>query len=132
MPLQVKGSLEIFMKFGHALSTFYALAVETVVDIILGMGFMIIYNANINVKLQHYTLEVNGLCTTIHVDDHLRRPFQPLYSHYPTWIPPHSTVSVLVTSPISSLSAYFIPTSIFLENLHLSCPQKIVAIQHHC
>ncbi|CAF4014108.1 unnamed protein product, partial [Rotaria sp. Silwood1] len=92
---------------------------------------MLIYNANIDVKLQHFSLEIDGRCTTIHIDDHLRRPLVPLHAHDATLIPPHSTVSILVSSPLSSLTAYFIPTSTFLENPHLSSSQKIVTIQHH-
>ena len=132
MPLHIKGLVELSMEFGHELITFHALVVETLcVDLILGMDFMIIYNANIDVKLQHFTLEVDGRRTTVHVDDHLRRPLVPLHSHHATWIPPWSTIAIPVTSPLSLLSAYFIPTSTFIENPHLSCSQKIVTIQNH-
>ena len=132
LPLQVIGSVQLLMEFGSELIPFYALVVETLcIDLILGMDFMIMYNAIIDVKLQHFTLEVNDRSTTIHVDDNLRRPLVPLHSHHATWIPPHSTVSVLVSSPFSSLSAYFIPASIFFENPHLSSSQKIITIQHH-
>ena len=80
LPFQVIGSVQLLMELGPELIPFYALVAETLcIDLILGMDFMIMYNAIIDVKLQHFTLEVDGRSTTIHVDDNLRRPLVPLH-----------------------------------------------------
>ncbi|CAF4506057.1 unnamed protein product [Rotaria sp. Silwood2] len=50
---------------------------------------MIISNANIDVKLQHFSLEIDGRCTTIHVDDHLRQNVLSTIPHLPSAFRPH-------------------------------------------
>ena len=132
VPLAIRGLVELYMEVGNELIPFYALVTEKLcIDLIIGMDFMIGFNANIDVKSQHFSIEIAGRRTTIEVDDRLRRPLVPLHSCSETTLPPHSTVEICVSSPLSSLSAYFIPTSSFLENLSLSSSQKIVHIQQH-
>ena len=82
-------------------------------------------------KSQHLSLEISGRLTSIRLDDHFRRPLIPLHARQATFVPPQSTVAILVSTPISSLSAYFIPTSNVIEHPYLSSTQKIVTIQNH-
>jgi transposase InsO family protein len=132
IPLQIHGKVELSMRFGQAVLHFYALVTETLcVDLILGMEFMLTYRATIDVHSQQFSVEVQGHRITLRVDDQLRRPLVPLHSCHATWIPPRSSRNISVSSPISSLSTYFIPTSLFLEAPHLSSSQRTVTIQHH-
>lgn len=132
IPLQVKGLVELSMLFGKELITFHALVAEKLcIDLILGMDFMIAFQATIDVCSQSFSLLVSGRQRSIHVDDHVRRPLVPLHSRYATIIPPRSTAQVLVSSPLSSLSAYFIPTSLLIEHPYLSSSQQTVSIQQH-
>ncbi|CAF3979391.1 unnamed protein product, partial [Adineta steineri] len=62
------------------------------IDLILGMDFMVAFHATIDVKSQHFSVEIAGRRTVLQVDDQLRRPLVPLHSRYTTLIPPHSTV----------------------------------------
>ncbi|CAF3966037.1 unnamed protein product [Rotaria magnacalcarata] len=130
--LQSNGSVELSMQFGNELIYFRAFVINKLcVDLIIGMDFLIIFNANIDVKSQHLSLEISGRRTSTRVDDHLRRPLIPLHARQATVVPPHSTFAILVSTPISSLSAYFIPTSNFIEHFYLSSTQKLVTIQHY-
>ncbi|CAF4547612.1 unnamed protein product [Rotaria socialis] len=130
--LQSNGSVEISMQFGNELIHFRAFVINKLcVDLIIGMDFLIIFNANIDVKSQHLSLEISGRRTSIRLDDHFRRPLIPLHARQSTFVPPHSTVAILASTPISSLSAYFIPTSNFIERPYLSSTQKLDTIHHH-
>ena len=132
MPLQVKGLVELSMEFDNEIIKFYALVTKKLcIDLILGMDFMISYSANIDVKRQLLSLEVADRRLSIHLDDQYRRPLVPLHSCSASTIPPHSTAMILVSSPFSSLSAYFVPTATFLEHPHLSSSQKTMTIQQH-
>ncbi|CAF3442972.1 unnamed protein product, partial [Rotaria sp. Silwood2] len=120
------------MQFGNELIQFRAFVINKLcVDLIIGMDFLIIFNANIDVKSQYLSLEIFGRRTSIQLDDQFRRPLIPLHARHATFVPPHSTIAILVSTPISALSAYFIPTSNFIEHPYLSSTQKIVTIQHH-
>ena len=132
IPLKVTGTVELSMQFGTELIIFYALVADKFcIDLILGMDFMLTFSANIDMKSQYFSLEIAGRRTVIRVDDQLRRPLVPLHSRHASILPPGSTVKISVSSPISSVSAYFIPTSVFLEQSNFRCSQKTVTIQHH-
>ena len=92
---------------------------------------MISYHANIDVKRQLFSLEIANRRSNIHLDDQCRRPLVPLHSCYASTIPPRSAAMILVSSPLSSLSAYFVPTATFLEHPHLSSSQKTMTVQHY-
>ena len=72
---------------------------------------------------------IDGHRATVHVDDQVRRPSVPLHSRAPVCIPPRTIAPVLVSSPVSSLSVYFIPTSLFVEQSHLFAAQQVVCIR---
>ena len=131
--LRISGVVELFMQLGNEMITFHAFVTEKLcIDLILGMDFMILVNANIDIQSQQFSVTVAGRRTTITVDDSYRRPLVPLYSCSAVDVFPHSTVRVPVSSPISSISAYFIPTSTFLEHSSLSSSQTTITIhQHH-
>jgi transposase InsO family protein len=132
VPLHIRGSVELCMRFGNRFITFYALVTEKLcVDLILGMDFLVAFHAVIDVKSQRFSVDVDGHRTTIRVDDQLRRPLVPIYSCAATIVPPNSSVNVLVSSPVSSLSAYLIPTSTFLEHRQLSSSQRTVTVHRH-
>ncbi|CAF3920195.1 unnamed protein product [Rotaria magnacalcarata] len=132
IPLQSNGSVELSMQFGNELIKFHAFVIKKLcVDLIIGMDFLIIFNANIDVKSQYLSLETFGRRTSIRLDDQSRRPLLPLHARHATIVPPHSTMAILASTPISSLSAYFMPTSSFIEHPNLSSTQKIVTVQHH-
>ncbi|CAF5148705.1 unnamed protein product, partial [Rotaria magnacalcarata] len=132
IPLQSNGSVELSMQFGNELIKFHAFVIKKLcVDLIIGMDFLIIFNANIDVKSQYLSLETFGRRTSIRLDDQSRRPLLPLHARLATIVPPHSTMAILASTPISSLSAYFMPTSSFIEHPNLSSTQKIVTVQHH-
>ena len=132
IPLQSKGEVELHMQFGNHLITFFARVTDKLCfELILGMDFMVAFDATIDVKSQQFSVEIDGHRTIIHVDDHLRRPLVPLHSCADTTVPPKSTVNILVSSPVSSLSAYLIPTSIFREDPYLSSSQRTINIQRH-
>ncbi|CAF3809168.1 unnamed protein product, partial [Adineta steineri] len=81
------------MQLGNESVNFYALVTEKLcIDLILGMDFMVAFHATIDVKSQHFSVEIAGRRTVLQVDDQLRRPLVPLHSRYTTLIPPHSTV----------------------------------------
>ncbi|CAF4630864.1 unnamed protein product [Rotaria socialis] len=132
IPLQSNGSVELSMQFGNELIHFRTFVINKLcVDLIIGMDFLIICNANIDVKSQHLSLEISGRRTSTRLDDHFRRPLIPLHASQSTFVPPHSTVAILVSTPISSLSTYFIPTSKFIEHPYLSSTRKLVTTHHH-
>ena len=132
IPLQSNGSVELSMQFGDELIKFRAFVIKQLcVDLIIGMDFLITFNAIIDVKSQYLSLEHFGRRISICLDDQFCRPLIPLHACHATLVPPHSTVAVLVSTPISALSAYFIPTSNFIEHPYLSSTQQIVTIQHH-
>ncbi|CAF4890443.1 unnamed protein product [Rotaria sp. Silwood1] len=120
------------MSFNSECIQFYALTAEKLcVDLILGMDFMIAFHAIIDVHSQHFSIKIANQRVIIPVDDPLRRPLVPIHASQFTIIPPQSSVNVRISSPISSLSAYFIPTSTFLEHPSLSSSQTTIQIQHH-
>ena len=132
IPLQSNGSVELSMQFGNEPIKFRAFVIKQLcVELIIGMDFLITFNTIIDVKSQYLSLEHFGRRTSICLDDQFRRPLIPLHARRATLVPPHSTVAVLVSTPISALSAYFIPTSNFIEHPYLSSTQQIVTIQHH-
>ena len=132
VPLQVKGLVQLSMQFGTELIEFYALVTETLfIDLILGMDFMLAFHATIDVRFQRFSIEIAGRRTTICVNDRLRRPFVPLHSCSVSVIPPFSAVNILVSSPVSSLSGYFMSNSTFLAHPHVSSPQRTLTIKHH-
>ena len=94
------------------------------VDLILGIDFFSCFAANIDVERRQFSLKTNGRRITINVDDTLRPPFVPIRSVADTVLPPKSSAHIFVSSPVSSLSSIFIPTSTFLEHPHLSTQQK--------
>ena len=120
------------MQFGNELIKIQAFVIKQLcVDLIIGTDFLITFNAIIDVKSQYLSLEHFGRRTSICLDDQFRRPLIPLHARHASLVPPHSTVAVLVSTPISALSAYFIPTSNFIEHPYLSSTQQIVTIQQH-
>ena len=129
IPLQSNGSVELSMQFGNEFIKFRAFVIKQLcVDLIIGMDFLITFNVIIDVKSQYLSLEHFGRRTSICLDDQFRRPLIPLHARHATLVPPHSTVTVLVSTPISALSAYFIPTSNFIEHPYLSSTQQIANI----
>ncbi|CAF5223471.1 unnamed protein product, partial [Rotaria magnacalcarata] len=132
IPLQSNGSVELSMPLGNEFIKFHAFVIKKLcVDLIIGMDFLIIFNANIDVKSQYLSLETFDRRNSIRLDDQSRRPLIPLHARHATIVPPHSTMAILASTPISSLSAYFMPTSSFIEHPNLSSTQKIVTVQHH-
>ena len=120
------------MQFGNELIIFQAFVIKQLsVDLIISMDFLITFNAIIDVKSHYLSLEHFGRRTSICLDDKFRRPLIPLHARHVTLVLLHSTVAILVSTPISALSAYFIPTSNFIEHPYLSSTQQIVTIQHH-
>ncbi|CAF4792792.1 unnamed protein product, partial [Rotaria socialis] len=95
IPLESNGSVELSMQFGNELIHFRAFVInKRCVDLIIGMNFLIIFNANIDVKSQHLSLEISGRRTSTRLDDHFRRPLIPLHARQSTFVPPHSTVAI--------------------------------------
>jgi hypothetical protein len=130
--LKVRGLVSLSMMFASDIIHFYAFVTDTLcIDLILGMDFMITYQANIDVKFQRFSIEHFGKRSTIAVDDCFRRPLVPLHSSETVVVPPRSILMVHVSSPISFFSGYFSPTSTFLEHLHLSSAQKTVTVEQH-
>jgi hypothetical protein len=98
VPLEIKGSVEFHMLLGQELITIHALVAEKLcMDPILGMDFMIAFQATINIKSQTLSLLIVGRRTIIPVDDQIRRPLVPLHSCYHTIVPTNTTVCLLVS-----------------------------------
>ncbi|CAF1526076.1 unnamed protein product [Adineta steineri] len=120
------------MQLGAEIISFSALVTEHLcVDLILGIDFLTFFVAKIDVDLRQLSLKHNGRWITLNVDDTLRSSFVPIRSVSNVILPSKSTIDIVVSSPVSSLSSILIPTSIFLEQPHLSTPQKNLNIQHH-
>ena len=131
IPLHSTGLVELSMMVNSECIRFQALVTEKLcIDLIIGMDFMIAFRANIDVFSQRLSLQVTDRQVAIPLDDQLRRPLVPIHATHSNLIPPHSTANVQVSSSISSLSAYFIPSSSFLEHPSLSSPQKTITFQN--
>jgi hypothetical protein len=132
VPLEVKGSVKLHMRVCQELITIHALVAEKLcMDLILGMDFMIVFQVTINVESQTLSLLIVGRQTIIPVDDQIRRPLIPLHSCYHTIVPINTTVSLLVSSQISSISAYVIPTSLLIELTDTLFLQQTVIFENH-
>ena len=132
IPLNSTGLVELSMRLNPECVKFYALTAEKLcVDLILGMDFLIAFHAIIDIHSQQLSIQIATQRVSIPVDDPLRRPLVPIHSNQFTLIPPQSSVNVMISSPVSCLSAYFIPTSTFLEHPSLSSSQTTITIQHH-
>jgi len=130
--LRVLGNVELSMQIANELISFSALVTEKLcVDLILGIDFLSSVAAKIDVELRQFSIKKNGRQITLNVDETLRPPFVPIQSISNVLLPPKSSVDIFVSSPVSSLSSTFIPTSTFLEHPHLSTQQKHVIIAHH-
>ncbi|CAF1518533.1 unnamed protein product [Adineta ricciae] len=132
LPLSSTGLVELSMNINNACISFYALTAEKLcVDLILGMDFMIAFHAIIDIHSQQLSINVANQRIIIPVDDPLRRPLVPIRAARFTCIPPQSSVDVMISCPISCLSAYFLPASTFFTHSSLSCSQLTIQVQHH-
>ena len=130
--LHVSGNVELSIQIENELIAFSALVTEKLcVDLILGIDFLSFFAATIDVERRQVSIKKNGRQLTLNIDRTLRPPFVPISSVSTVLLPPTSTMDILVSSPVSSLSSIFIPTSTFLEQPHLSIQQKHVIIGHH-
>ena len=132
LPLQITGSVELSLNIGSQHIPFCTFVTEKLcVDLIPGMDIFLAFHALIDVQLQQFSLEFARHRYVIQVDDQIRRPLIPLYSCHSFSIPLRSTIPILVSSPFSSASGYFIPSSVFRDYPALVASQKIVTIHKH-
>ena len=130
VPLRIDGLVELTLYLDHVVLHFYAFVTASLcVDLVLGMDFLLAFQACIDVSSQLLSIVVDCRRCLIPLDDHLRRPLLPVRSCSATLIPPFSTVFVAVSAPVSSLAAYFLPTSSFLHHPCLSSPYRTLRIQ---
>lgn len=90
---------------------------------------MIAFWTGSDVRVQSFSLMIDDHSVTVHVDDQVRQPLVPFPICASVFISLGTNAPVLVYSPISSSSAYYIPTSFFVKHPHLSYAQQIVNIQ---
>ena len=132
VPLNISGSVELTMQVDSQNVPFHAFVTEKLcVDLILGMDFMLAFHAVIEVSSQRFSLEFAGRRHMILLDDHCRRLLVALLAQTAVTVPARSTLAVSVYSSTSSITAYFIPISSFLEHPFLVTSQKIVCIHNH-
>ena len=130
--LRIFGNVELSMHIASELLSFSALVTENLcVDLILGIDFLSFFAAKIDVQRRQFSIKANGRRITLNVDEMLRPPFVPIRSVSDILLPPKTSANIFVSSPVSSLSSIFIPTSTFLEHPHLSTQQKHVTIEHY-
>ncbi len=117
--LRVLGNVELSMQIATELISFSTLVTENLcADLVLGIDFLYLFAAKIDVDLCQFSIKQNGRRITLNVDQTLRSPFVPIRSVSTVLLPPKSTVDIFVSSPVSSLSSTLIPTSNFLEHPH--------------
>ncbi|CAF1664129.1 unnamed protein product [Adineta ricciae] len=112
LPLSSTGLVELSININNTCIPFYALTAEKLcVDLILGMDFMIVFHAIIDIHSQQLSINVDNQRLIIPIDDPIRRPLVPIRAARFTCILPQSSVNVMILCPISCLSAYFLPAS---------------------
>ena len=107
VPLTITGSVQLSMLVDSQNIPFQAFVAEKLcVDLILGMDFMLAFQAVIDISSQQFSLEFAGRRCMVSLDDHLRRPLVALSSRSATTIAPRSTVAISVYAAVSSVMAY--------------------------
>ena len=126
------GVVPLQVKFSNRFTTITAHVADNLcTDLILGMDYIIQYNLQFDIRHQSVSIEHHGKRYHMPFDHNFRSQFIPVVLSHSIHIPQHSSRSVSVSTPISSICSLFVPHSSFSIQDSITVPQKFLEFRNH-